>query len=213
MNEHGNEFMGTNDALNAYSHLVGLESRRYPALRELPLIIDIPIEYLGDASRAISLTRNDGLERAQFIKYKNGIITKSPIEVGTSTSVKIPVTNYDIFLGEKALLDYHVHPGFDDRLSVEDFRFNRSIPRASFITAVFSYDGGTFIFQTDKSAKLPLSLILRAVSSKRKYAQWNEVGFGYYTFDRLPDPNWATENSLNIHSLRINRLNHFFSNY
>lgn len=198
--------------MSKYAHLLGLEKKRYPTLKELPLTIDLSIEYLGDASCAIALTRQDGLERSQATYFQKGLITYSQLVSGTFDTVSDKNRLKDVFFGQKAFLDWHIHPDNDSRLSPEDNRLFAAFPRNAFIFAVFGYSKGTFLFQTEKSAQLPFSTIFTGLTRGAREGNWNEKGIGYYTSDTLPDPNWGTTKNLNIKSLRLNQLNQFFPN-
>jgi len=206
MGESNKDFILLGDNLATYSRLLNLESSRLPLLEEMPPFIDFPMELMCDLSISLSEMRKDGYERGQAIKRISGRTVYGEILIGSKNN--LPFSDH-----EKALFFWHTHPDYDSRLSPGDSRVLKAFPNISLIIAVFDYSRGTFIFQTNKSFKtfrFPLRSMYEYFTDK--YGDWNEKGLGYYTFDHKPDPDWGTESPLSISSIRLSRVNQFFTN-
>ena len=153
------------DSLNVYAQIVGINKRKFPSVEEFPSELILPLGVIGSLPDAIAATLSDERERKQSVFWdeRNQTFREGTIIKGTSRSVGHREYMKDIFFGRKALLTYHTHrpnpqnSEYPLRLSPGDVAIARALPRSGYIQGVGSKDGGTFIFQTERAARLPLS--------------------------------------------------------
>lgn len=152
--------------LSVYSQIVGLKEKRYPTISEFPDFLFLDNKYLGSFFGAIKQTGLDGLERSQstFWNEKKAEIDATQLAVGTSNNAGTLRNKLRIYFGRKALLHYHTHSKDETSkdstwhkdFSAVDIAHMKSFPRGAYINVVGSDLGAVFVFQTEKSARLPV---------------------------------------------------------
>lgn len=158
----------TLDTLSVYSQIVGLDERRLPAVYEFPKILALPACYLGYFYQARRGTVEDGRERGQSVLWDKSLRRPyySDMILGSKDRIKSSADVFRAFFGLKAILHYHTHPRnpedqdptWHKDFSLMDIILMRALPRLAYISAVGTDLGGVFVFQSDLSARLPISL-------------------------------------------------------
>jgi len=169
-----------NTAKDFYVNLLGL--KEFPSLPEnLPRSVFLPYQVVGDFEEAILKTIDDNRERRQFIFWNGKESRKSPLYLGMEKDTGeqgLNKTLARVFFGEKSLIEFHTHGklGYPTP-SPRDIASDLSFPRMAFIHLVGSQHNVFAVFQTEKSARLPFSIILKALRT--------HIGLDVKNFSRL----------------------------
>ncbi len=189
------------DRLAIYSQLLGLPERRYPRdFAEFSAHVFLPGDLVTSMGDMVMESEKAYKEKEQIIdwdrssqKYIAGIPT-----TGNDHFVPVPKEQWDsIYFGKKALFEYHVHPrvhffnAHGILFSPDDMALFYSYPRYSYIHAVMTSCGGSFVFQTQRASKLPFSSEYRYRHIRRMIKdpdvdflvhghRWKQLGYGLY---------------------------------
>lgn len=187
------------DSLFVYGQLLGLAEKYYPTVEELPEHIVLRPEILGSLEESILTSDRTGVHLSQSVWWnkKQRRFTPGKVIWGTENETRqlSLIDTGKFYFGRKPLFYYHTHPWGYNEFSYYDFAIFVAWPQFGFIFTVGSVKGCSFLFQTERSAKIPFSSrvqqhielarleIRPGVDAKAHYLNYlQERGLGLYTW-------------------------------
>ncbi len=142
---------------------------------DMPDRVFLPPEALGSLEQAILDTSSDAKERDQIIDYNKGKgFVPGKVSIGNNDSINSWAAlhhEWKAFLGRKGLAFFHTHPGVIP-FSPEDIAFQSGNRRLAFINLLGTKSRVMATFQTEKSARLPISA---SVANSETYQRINSL--------------------------------------
>lgn len=162
----GEKFEGNPE--HVYCQILGLEEMPEFS-KKLPDKFFLPEEVCGNLGWAIWRTEEDGIERFQYIYWKDERFKSSPLKRGSRWGEALGLMlerKWKKYFGRRPLVAFHTHPIFPC-FSIRDIATDKITPRGAFIEIVGSRHGIVALLRTKETTRLPLISERRGLVEKR----------------------------------------------